>query len=61
MPSFSWNPAWAMGVPAIGVPIVNFDNNQHAENENLRMGTFFNGITTIAAVLTAPVHAKPVP
>ena len=51
----------AMGVPAIGVPIVNFDNNQHAENENLRMGTFFNGITTIAAVLTAPVHAKPVP
>ncbi len=47
----------AMGVPAIGVPIVNFDNNQHAENENLRVGTFFTGITTLAAVLTAPVPA----
>jgi acetylornithine deacetylase/succinyl-diaminopimelate desuccinylase-like protein len=47
----------AMGVPAIGVPIVNFDNNQHGENENLRMGTFFTGITTLAAVLTAPVQA----
>ena len=45
----------AMGVPAVGVPIVNFDNNQHGENENLRMGTFFTGITTLAAVLTAPV------
>ena len=45
----------AMGVPAIGVPIVNFDNNQHGENENLRMGTFFTGITTLAAVLTAPI------
>lgn len=43
----------AMGFPAIGVPIVNFDNNQHGENENLRLGTFFTGITTLAAVLTA--------
>jgi acetylornithine deacetylase/succinyl-diaminopimelate desuccinylase-like protein len=42
----------AMGFPAIGVPIVNFDNNQHGENENLRLGTFFTGITTLAAVLT---------
>jgi acetylornithine deacetylase/succinyl-diaminopimelate desuccinylase-like protein len=45
----------AMGVPAVGVPIVNFDNNQHGENENLRLGTFFTGITTLAAVLSAPV------
>ena len=42
----------AMGFPAIGLPIVNFDNNQHAENENLRLGTFFTGIATLAAVLT---------
>jgi acetylornithine deacetylase/succinyl-diaminopimelate desuccinylase-like protein len=42
----------AMGFPAIGVPIVNFDNNQHGENENLRLGTFFTGITTLAALLT---------
>ncbi len=41
-----------MGFPAISVPIVNFDNNQHGENENLRLGHFFRGIVTIAAALT---------
>ena len=39
-------------MPAISVPIVNFDNNQHGENENLRLGHFFRGITTIATLLT---------
>lgn len=42
----------ALDVPALSVPIVNFDNNQHGENENLRLGHFFRGITTIAALLT---------
>ncbi|HEX2340857.1 MAG TPA: M20/M25/M40 family metallo-hydrolase [Vicinamibacterales bacterium] len=42
----------ALDFPAVLVPIVNFDNNQHEENENLRLGTFFEGIVTIAAVLT---------
>jgi len=42
----------AMGAPAIVVPTVNFDNNQAAENENLRLGHLFTGILTIAAVLT---------
>jgi len=41
-----------VGFPAVSVPIVNFDNNQHGENENLRLGTFFTGIATLAAVLT---------
>ena len=41
----------ALGFPALIVPIVNFDNNQHEENENLRLGAFFDGIVTIAAVL----------
>src|SRR6185369_7388895 len=41
----------ALGFPALLVPIVNFDNNQHEENENLRLGTFFDGIVTIAAIL----------
>jgi len=41
-----------MGIPAITLPTVNFDNNQAAENENLRLGHFFTGIITIAAVLT---------
>lgn len=40
------------GFPAVSVPIVNFDNNQHADNENLRLGHFFRGIVTIAATLT---------
>ena len=42
----------ALGFPAMSLPIVNFDNNQHGENENLRLGHFFRGVTTIAAVLT---------
>jgi acetylornithine deacetylase/succinyl-diaminopimelate desuccinylase-like protein len=41
----------AVGFPAVLLPIVNFDNNQHEENENLRLGAFFDGIVTIAAVL----------
>jgi acetylornithine deacetylase/succinyl-diaminopimelate desuccinylase-like protein len=41
----------ALGFPAILMPIVNFDNNQHEENENLRLAAFFDGIVAIAAVL----------
>lgn len=42
----------SLGFPAISLPIVNFDNNQHGENENLRLGHLFTGIVSIAAVLT---------
>ncbi|MBI4477745.1 MAG: M20/M25/M40 family metallo-hydrolase [Acidobacteria bacterium] len=42
----------ALGFPAMSLPIVNFDNNQHGENENLRLGHFFRGVTTFAAILT---------
>lgn len=42
----------AMGAPAIVLPTVNFDNNQTAENENVRLGHLFTGIITIGAVLT---------
>jgi acetylornithine deacetylase/succinyl-diaminopimelate desuccinylase-like protein len=41
----------ALGFPAVLVPTVNFDNNQHEENENLRIGALLEGIVTIAAVL----------
>jgi acetylornithine deacetylase/succinyl-diaminopimelate desuccinylase-like protein len=41
----------ALGFPALLVPTVNFDNNQHEENENLRVATFLDSIVTIAAVL----------
>jgi hypothetical protein len=30
---------------------VNFDNNQHSPNENLRLGHFFQSIVSIAAIL----------
>jgi acetylornithine deacetylase/succinyl-diaminopimelate desuccinylase-like protein len=41
----------ALGFPALSVPTVNFDNNQHGENENLRIGHFFRAVTILAATL----------
>jgi len=41
----------ALGFPAVLVPLVNFDNNQHEENENLRIANLFDGILTVAAIL----------
>lgn len=38
-------------VPAIGVPIVNHDNNQHAPNENLRLQNLWDGINIYAHLL----------
>lgn len=43
-----------LDVPAVSVPTVNPDNNQHSPNENLRVGNFLEGIGTILAVLTEP-------
>jgi len=40
-----------LGLPWIGVPIVNYDNHQHAADENLRLGNLFDGIDTYAALL----------
>jgi acetylornithine deacetylase/succinyl-diaminopimelate desuccinylase-like protein len=34
------------------VPLANYDNNQHAENENLRLQNLWDGIETWAAVMT---------
>jgi acetylornithine deacetylase/succinyl-diaminopimelate desuccinylase-like protein len=42
----------ALGFPAIDVPTVNFDNNQHGPNENLRLGHFFQSILSFAAIFT---------
>ena len=42
----------ALGFPALIVPVVNFDNNQHEENENLRLGNLFDAVVTIAGILT---------
>jgi acetylornithine deacetylase/succinyl-diaminopimelate desuccinylase-like protein len=40
-----------LGLPVIGVPIVNFDDNQHSPNENLRLREFWRGIEIDAAIL----------
>ena len=36
----------------ITVPIANYDNNQHAENENIRLQNLWDGIETYAALMT---------
>jgi len=38
-------------LPVIGVPTVNYDNNQHSANENLRIGNLWSGIEIFAALL----------
>jgi acetylornithine deacetylase/succinyl-diaminopimelate desuccinylase-like protein len=40
-----------LGVPTVGVPIVNHDNNQHSPNENLRLGNLWSGIEVLAAAM----------
>ena len=40
-----------LSTPPITVPVVNYDNNQHGENENLRIGCLWDGIETIAAIM----------
>jgi acetylornithine deacetylase/succinyl-diaminopimelate desuccinylase-like protein len=44
----------ATGIPVYGVPIVNPDNNQHAADENLRLGHLWEGIAIYASLLRLP-------
>jgi acetylornithine deacetylase/succinyl-diaminopimelate desuccinylase-like protein len=41
----------ALGMPAIVMPVVNFDNNQHSNNENLRLQNLWDAVVSFAAVL----------
>jgi acetylornithine deacetylase/succinyl-diaminopimelate desuccinylase-like protein len=41
-----------LGIPGIGIPIGNHDNNQHSYNENLRIQNLWDGIELMAALLT---------
>lgn len=45
----------SLGVPAVTVPTVNPDNNQHSPNENIRLGNFFSGIEIIYTILTEKI------
>ena len=42
-------------VPAVILPLVNADNNQHSPNENLRMGNYFDGVKSLLGVLNQPL------
>ena len=43
-----------LALPSIGLAVVNFDNNQHAANENIRVGHFWEAIEIFAALVTMP-------
>ena len=42
----------AFDVPTVGVSLANYDDNQHADNENLRLGNLWDGIASLAAIMT---------
>ena len=37
--------------PTVGISLANYDDNQHTDNENLRLGNLWSGIATLAAVM----------
>lgn len=41
-----------LNIPTITVPIANYDNNQHAENENIRIQNLWDGIEIFANLMT---------
>jgi acetylornithine deacetylase/succinyl-diaminopimelate desuccinylase-like protein len=41
----------AFGVPTVGVSLANYDDNQHSDNENLRLGNLWEGIASLAALM----------
>ena len=43
--------AQALDMPLISLPLANHDDNQHAPNENLRLGHFVRGVSTTLMVL----------
>jgi acetylornithine deacetylase/succinyl-diaminopimelate desuccinylase-like protein len=44
----------ALRMPFVLIPTVNDDNNQHARDENLRIGNFVTGTETIYSLLATP-------
>ena len=42
----------AYHVPTVGISIANYDDNQHTDNENLRFGNLWDGVVTLAGLLT---------
>ena len=44
-----------LNVPAVILPTVNPDNNQHSPNENIRLGNYIDGIKTFIILLTTGI------
>ncbi len=42
----------SLKLPVIGVALANYDDNQHADNENMRLGNLWDGAETLAGILT---------
>ena len=40
-----------LSAPIIILPLANHDNNQHAENENIRLQNLWDAIATLGGVL----------
>ena len=47
-----------LGIPTITVPIANYDNNQHAENENIRLQNLWDGIEIYASLMTMRTSSR---
>lgn len=45
-----------LGVPLVVLPIANYDNNQHAANENIRLQNLWDGMELFAAVMARVGH-----
>lgn len=43
-----------LGIPTVGVALVNHDNNQHGPNENLKLINLWQGIEIVARLVTMP-------
>jgi hypothetical protein len=35
----------------VGVSLANYDDNQHTDNENVRLGNIFDGMVTLSALM----------
>ncbi|MFS1705013.1 peptidase dimerization protein, partial [Alteromonas sp. AMM-1] len=52
--------AEGLGIPVVLLPLVNRDNNQHAPNENLRIGNYFTGSAIIESLLLTEFKNYPI-
>ena len=41
----------AYHMPTVGVSLANYDDNQHSDNENMRLGNLFEGMVTLSALM----------